>query len=177
MAQVHINNIVVKNNPANAVDPLAFDITFECFSQLPGTFDWKIIYIGSPNNSNCDQIIDQFDMDNLAPGVMNFTVESNCPNFSLIPEEEIVGKNQIMQEPPPSSFLFPMKSKSSSGVGTTSETNMMKIFKNRQKMCPCPTFVDTFWLKTPEFSDLRSSGPSTKERPMRTTLFFSRTWK
>jgi len=31
-------------------------------------------------------------MDNLAPGVMNFTVESNCPNFALIPEEEIVGK-------------------------------------------------------------------------------------
>lgn len=95
MAQVHINNIIVRNNPAKVEDPLAFDITFECFSQLPGTFDWKIIYIGSPNNSNCDQIIDQFDMDNLAPGVMNFTVESNCPNFSQIPEEEIIGMKSI----------------------------------------------------------------------------------
>lgn len=74
MAQVHINNIVVKNNPATVLDPFCFDITFECFSQLPGTFDWKIIYIGSPNNPNCDQLIDSFDMDNLAPGVMQFTV-------------------------------------------------------------------------------------------------------
>lgn len=30
-------------------------------------------------------------MDNLAPGVMNFQVESNPPNFELIPQDEIVG--------------------------------------------------------------------------------------
>lgn len=91
MAQVHINNIVVKNNPAKVLDPFSFDITFECFSPLPGTFDWKIIYIGSPNNPACDQLIDSFDMDNLAPGVMQFTAESNCPNFNQVPEEEIIG--------------------------------------------------------------------------------------
>lgn len=28
MAQVHINNIVVKNNPAKILDPFSFDITF-----------------------------------------------------------------------------------------------------------------------------------------------------
>ena len=74
MAQVHINNIQVRNNPGQVLDPFSFDITFECFSQLPGTFDWKIIYIGSPNNSNFDQIIDQFEMENLSPGVNQFTV-------------------------------------------------------------------------------------------------------
>lgn len=85
MAQLHINNIMVKNNPAKVLDPFSFDITFECFSPLPSTLDWKIIYIGSPNNPNCDQQIDSFDMDNVATGIMQFTVESNCPNFSLIP--------------------------------------------------------------------------------------------
>jgi hypothetical protein len=30
-------------------------------------------------------------MENLAVGVMNFTVESNPPNFNLIPTDEIVG--------------------------------------------------------------------------------------
>ena len=74
MAQVHINNIQVRNNPARILDAFSFDITFECFSPLPGFFDWKIIYIGSPNNSQFDQVIDQFDMENLAPGVMQFTV-------------------------------------------------------------------------------------------------------
>ena len=53
--------------------------------------DWKIIYIGSPTNNQYDQIIDSFDMDHLSPGVMNFQVESNAPNFNNIPQDEIVG--------------------------------------------------------------------------------------
>jgi histone chaperone ASF1 len=91
MAQVHMNNIIVGNNPASALSPFLFDITFECFNQLPGTFDWKLIYIGSPNNNEYDQVIDCFDMENINVGVMNFTVESNPPNFNQIPPEEIVG--------------------------------------------------------------------------------------
>lgn len=51
MAQLHINNITVGNNPANVLSPFYFDITFECFTELPGKIDWKIIYIGSPSNS------------------------------------------------------------------------------------------------------------------------------
>ncbi len=30
-------------------------------------------------------------MDHLSPGVMNFQVDSNPPNYNLIPQEEIVG--------------------------------------------------------------------------------------
>jgi hypothetical protein len=74
MAQVNINNIIVNNNPSSVLDPFSFTITFECFNALPGTFDWKIIYIGSPNNPDCDQIIDSFDMDNISQGVMQFNV-------------------------------------------------------------------------------------------------------
>jgi histone chaperone ASF1 len=96
MAQVYINNIVVKNNPASVLSPFSFDIVFECFNALPGTFDWKIIYIGSPNNPNCDQTIDSFDMENLSAGVMQFNVESNPPDFNLIPQEEIIGTARII---------------------------------------------------------------------------------
>lgn len=81
MAQVHINNILVQNNPASVLDPFSFRITFECFDHLPGTFDWKIIYIGSPNNPDKDQIIDTFDMHDLQAGIMEFTSDSDPPNF------------------------------------------------------------------------------------------------
>jgi hypothetical protein len=73
MAQVHINNITVRNNPSSVLDPFCFDITFECFNALPGVFDWRIIYIGSPNNPDCDQVIDSFEMENLSAGVMQFS--------------------------------------------------------------------------------------------------------
>lgn len=92
MAQVHINNIIVGNNPATVLDPFKFDITFECFNEMPGTFDWRIIYIGSPNNTQYDQVIDSFDMANLSPGVMNFQIETNPPDFNVIPQDEIIGK-------------------------------------------------------------------------------------
>jgi hypothetical protein len=96
MAQVHINNIVVLNNPASVLDPFSFQITFECFNALPGVFDWKIIYIGSPNNPDSDQVIDSFDMDTPQAGVMQFNVESQHPNFNQIAQDEIVGTSFVM---------------------------------------------------------------------------------
>ena len=122
MAQVHINNIVVGNNPAPVLSPLQFSITFESFNALPGTFDWKLIYIGSPDKPDKDQIIDNFDMDGVPAGVMQFTVDSNPPDFSIIPPEEIVGTYQTSQERLPSLFLPPTRSRSSSAAGTTCET-------------------------------------------------------
>lgn len=92
MAQVHINNIIVGNNPSRVLDPFFFDVTFECFNLLPGVMEWKVIYIGSPNNPAFDQVIDSFDMDNVGVGVMKFVIESNPPNFEALPQEEIVGK-------------------------------------------------------------------------------------
>lgn len=85
MAQLHINNVVVLNNPASILSPIQFEITFECFKSLPGTLDWKIIYLGSPTDSNYDQVIDEFDMPALQPGCMKFNTDSNAPNLSKIP--------------------------------------------------------------------------------------------
>lgn len=96
MAQVHINNIIVQNNPAPILSPVQFEITFECFTHLPGTFDWKIIYLGSPNGSQFDQVIDEFEMTNLQPGCMTFNTDSNPPNFSKIPPDEILGTSAIL---------------------------------------------------------------------------------
>ena len=133
MAQVHINNIVVENNPASVLDPFSFQITFESFSTLPGVFDWKIIYIGSPNNPDSDQIIESFDMDNISTGVMQFSVQSDPPNFNLIPQEEIIGTCFVMQAPRPSSFRSLTRSKSSSDAATTSGTSTMNPRASHQR--------------------------------------------
>lgn len=135
MAQVHINNIVVGNNPAPVLSPLQFSITFESFNALPGTFDWKLIYIGSPDKPEKDQIIDNFDMDGVPAGVMQFTVDSNPPDFSVIPPEEIVGMFETSQELPPSLFLRPTRSRSSSAAGTTCATATRRA-SNRSNSVP-----------------------------------------
>lgn len=127
MAQVHINNITVLNNPAFVGESLEFQITFECFNKMPGVFEWKIIYIGSPNNSEFDQVIECFDMDNLDPGVMQFSTISNPPDFRKIPTEEIIGTSSSRQEPPRSSYPPHTKSKSSSAAATTFATNTTNL--------------------------------------------------
>lgn len=96
MAQVHINNIIVHNNPTPILSPFQFEITFECFKNLPGNFDWRIVYLGSPNNSSFDQIIDEFDMNGIQAGVMTFNTDSNHPDFSKIPAQDVLGTTAIV---------------------------------------------------------------------------------
>jgi hypothetical protein len=57
-------------------------------------------------------------MTDLAPGVMQFTVDSSCPDFSKIPEEEIIGNNLLTKEQQPSFYLYHTRSNSFLGVAT-----------------------------------------------------------
>jgi hypothetical protein len=171
MAQVHINNIVVGNNPAPVLDPLSFHITFESFNALPGTFDWKIIYIGSPEKPDNDQVIDSFEMNDLQAGVMQFTVESNAPNFKLIPPEEIIGTPLPTQAPLPSSSPSPTRSRSSSAAATTSATATRRACSRNRSTLPTSTSANSnasSWLRTHASSGSRSSGPSAKGWSTRT---------
>jgi len=51
-------------------------------------------------------------MENLAPGVMQFSVDSDCPNFNLLSNQEIIGKLLVIKEPLPLSFQQCTKGKS-----------------------------------------------------------------
>jgi histone chaperone ASF1 len=91
MAFVNISNVVVENNPAPFLTQLKFQITFECLRELPDTVEWKLIYIGSAKDQSYDQLLDSFEMGPLQPGVMQFTVESNPPDYKKIPKEDLLG--------------------------------------------------------------------------------------
>ena len=73
-AQVHVCNVVVLDNPSHFKNPFQFEITFECievrFSKstkcfylwwldqdLPEDLEWKIIYVGSAESEEYDQVI------------------------------------------------------------------------------------------------------------------------
>ena len=173
MAQLHINNISIGNNPASVLSPFQLDITFQCFSDLPGTLDWKIIYIGSPSNNQNDQVIDSFDMDHLTTGVMNFQVESNPPNFSLIPQDQIVGKCFSIQVPLPFCCQFLMKNRNSLELDTTLEINMTRAFKFL-KFPLLITLKDIFYPITQEFLDFKSNGQLRRVKQFKTCRCFKR---
>ena len=74
MAKVHVCNVVVLDNPSDFNNPFQvltnyvflisqsvlfqFEITFECIEDLPEDLEWKIIYVGSAESEEFDQVLD-----------------------------------------------------------------------------------------------------------------------
>ena len=74
MAKVHVCNVVVLDNPSHFKNPFQFEITFECIEvqsswgkqsvywcnsiqqDLPEDLEWKIIYVGSAESEEYDQV-------------------------------------------------------------------------------------------------------------------------
>ena len=59
MAKVHVCNVVVLDNPSQFNNPFQFEITFECIEDLPEDLEWKIIYVGSAESEEFDQVCDR----------------------------------------------------------------------------------------------------------------------
>ena len=74
MAKVHVCNVVVLDNPSQFNNPFQFEITFECIEDLPEDLEWKIIYVGSAESEEFDQVCDsdyycmKCELNNLGPG-------------------------------------------------------------------------------------------------------------
>ena len=66
MAKVHVCNVLVLDNPAQFMTKLEFEITFECIEDLPEDLEWKIIYVGSAESEEFDQILDTVYVSNIS---------------------------------------------------------------------------------------------------------------
>lgn len=58
MAKVHITNVVVLDNPSSFYNPFQFELTFECIEELKEDLEWKMIYVGSAESEDHDQVLD-----------------------------------------------------------------------------------------------------------------------
>lgn len=96
MAAITVTNVRVLNNPAMFKDPFKFEITFECLTPLPDDLEWKIIYVGSSENSSFDQVLDSVLIGPLQYGTMRFVFEAEGPDINKIPAEEIVGITAVI---------------------------------------------------------------------------------
>ena len=56
-AKVRVTNVAVLNNPCKFLEPFQFQITFECL-ELEHDLEWKLLYVGSAENHDHDQILD-----------------------------------------------------------------------------------------------------------------------
>ena len=97
MASINILNIIPKNTTSKFTDPFSFEIIFEVLSNLKKEIEWKMIYIGSAEDKNYDQILETIEIDGpFHLGSMKFEFVGEAPDISKIPESEILGVTAII---------------------------------------------------------------------------------
>ncbi|KAE8300815.1 Histone chaperone asf1b-B Anti-silencing function protein 1-like protein Bb [Larimichthys crocea] len=96
MAKVQVLNVAVLDNPSPFGNPFQFEITFECMEDLPEDLEWKIIYVGSAESEEYDQVLDSVLVGPVPAGRHMFVFQADAPNTGLIPESDAVGVTVVL---------------------------------------------------------------------------------
>ncbi|KAF1802521.1 histone chaperone [Mucor lusitanicus] len=90
MSLVNILNIQVLDNPTNFTNPLQFEITFECNEPLKDDIEWRMIYVGSAESSEYDQVLDSIMVGPVPVGVNKFIFAADAPKIELLPKADLL---------------------------------------------------------------------------------------
>jgi len=97
MAAIILTNVEVKNNPAKFTDAFVFDITFETIAPgIKEELEWTLTYVGSADDTECDQKLDSVFVGPVSVGKNKFTFSAPAPDFSKIPRKDILGVTVIL---------------------------------------------------------------------------------
>ncbi|ORX59580.1 anti-silencing protein [Hesseltinella vesiculosa] len=90
MSLVNILNIQVLDNPTRFTDEFKFEITFECNAELQDDLEWKMIYVGSAESPDYDQVLDSIMLGPVPVGVSKFVFSANAPKIELLPQHDLL---------------------------------------------------------------------------------------
>ncbi|OMJ25039.1 Histone chaperone asf1 [Smittium culicis] len=96
MSVVNITNIKCLKTTSQFQEPYTFEITFECLSELSDDLEFKLIYVGSADDENLDQELDSILVGPVPVGVNQFTFDTDPPDVSKIPEDDILGVTVVL---------------------------------------------------------------------------------
>uniref|UniRef100_A0A8C8VGE7 Anti-silencing function 1B histone chaperone n=1 Tax=Pelusios castaneus TaxID=367368 RepID=A0A8C8VGE7_9SAUR len=96
MSRVSVLGVSVLENPSPFGRPLRFQVQFECGEALPHDLEWKIIYVGSAESEEYDQVLDSVLVGPVPAGRHMFVFEAEAPNPALIPESDAVGVTVVL---------------------------------------------------------------------------------
>eukprot|EP00112_Aurelia_sp_Birch-Aquarium-sp1_P007403 Seg1806.9 transcript_id=Seg1806.9/GoldUCD/mRNA.D3Y31 product="Transcription initiation factor TFIID subunit 7" protein_id=Seg1806.9/GoldUCD/D3Y31 len=96
MTKVKIIGITVLDNPSKFFNPFQFQITFECAEDLPEDLEWKVIYVGSAEDSELDQVLDTVLVGPVPAGRHMFVFQADCPDEKRLPPQDAVGVTVVL---------------------------------------------------------------------------------
>jgi histone chaperone ASF1 len=96
MAAATITSVAVLNNPAPFADPIALEVTYECLCPLKDDLEWRVVYVGSAESEQHDQVLDSAFVGPVLPGTYKFRMEAPAPDPSRIPRQDLVGVTALL---------------------------------------------------------------------------------
>ncbi|XP_027099620.1 histone chaperone ASF1B-like [Coffea eugenioides] len=96
MSAVNITDVTVLGNPAPFLNPLQFEISYECLVPLKDDLEWKLTYVGSAEDETYDQLLESALVGPINVGKYRFVFEADPPDQAKIREEDIVGVTVIL---------------------------------------------------------------------------------
>lgn len=82
MAECNITSVEVLNNPARFTDPIVLDVQYECLSSLQDDLEWRVVYVGSTESEEYDQVLDSALVGPVQQGNFKFRMEAPAPDPS-----------------------------------------------------------------------------------------------
>ncbi|KAL1936794.1 hypothetical protein VTP01DRAFT_928 [Rhizomucor pusillus] len=96
MSAINILNVNVLENPAPFLNPFQFEITFECNSELKDDLEWRMIYVGSAENQEYDQVLDSILVGPIPIGLNKFVFTAPAPKVELLSESDILDVSVVL---------------------------------------------------------------------------------
>ncbi|OAF68105.1 Anti-silencing function protein 1, partial [Intoshia linei] len=96
MSKVNVVNVSVMDKEADFTSPFKLEITFDCIEYISQDLEWKLIYVGSAEAPDYDQVLDSVLVGPIEPGKHMFIFEANAPNPDIIPQDDIIGVTVLL---------------------------------------------------------------------------------
>ena len=84
------------DNPTYFRNPFQFEITFECLQELDDDLEWKVVYVGSAEDSSRDQILEEVLVGPVPVGVNKFVLQADAPDPVSIAKEDVLGVTVVL---------------------------------------------------------------------------------
>jgi histone chaperone ASF1 len=97
MSKIKVTNILLSDQPSGFLTPFRIEIFIESSALLLEKLEWKIIYVGSAESSNYDQVLDDIMVPIEDVGPVSFELLVDPPNPALIPSmNDLLGPSVLM---------------------------------------------------------------------------------
>jgi len=96
MACVQVTNVGVLDNPARFDNPFQFEVSFECLAPIAEDIEWKLIYVGSAESDEHDQLLDSVLVGPMQVGGYKIVFQADAPDPRRIPPHDLLGVTVVL---------------------------------------------------------------------------------